>query len=45
MDGVLGGKGHHYICLVRVIRVYMKLYMMQSILVFIAAMFVWQCGS
>ena len=45
MDGVLGGKGHHYICLICVIRVYMKLYMMQSILVFIAAMFVWQCGS
>lgn len=33
MDGVLGGKGHHYICLVCVIRVSMKLYMMQLILV------------
>ena len=45
MDGVLAGKGHHYICLVCVIRVYMKLYMMQLILVVIAAMFVCHSGS
>ena len=43
--GVLGGKGHRHVCLVCVIRVYMKLYVTRSSLFFTAATCVCRCGS